>query len=294
LSVGGVDLYNKIYNPLLLDVERVKGPDCYRCPYQLHRDTCQAECFEHMIKAIEQHHEDIAAVIVEPMVQAAAGMLIYSKEYLVKLRALCTKYDIQMIADEIAVGFGRTGKMFACNHAGIAPDIMCVSKGLTAGYMPLSLVVLTDTLYNAFYDDYETMKAFLHSHSYSGNPLGCAVANETFEIFKDENILEKNLIKSSYIKKKVEEELMDLPYVGEFRQLGMIGALELVEDTETKKPFDWEKRVGYHIYKIALDKGVLLRPLGNIVYFMPPYVITEEEIDKMIKVARESIITYFE
>lgn len=294
LSVGGVDLYSKIYNPLLLDVERVQGPDCFTCPYKKDRDTCDAECFEHMERTLKDKHEEIAGIIVEPLVQAAAGMKIYSKKYLLKLRALCDRYDVQFIADEIAVGFGRTGEMFACNHAKVTPDLMCISKGLTAGYMPLSMVVMKEEMYEAFYDDYASMKAFLHSHSYSGNPLGCAVANRTLQIFKEENVIENNRKKSAYMGKKVTEMLKDIPHVGEFRQVGMIGAIELVEDQATKKPFDWEKRVGYEIYKIALEKGVLLRPLGNIVYFMPPYVITESEIDLMVDVARASILEYFD
>jgi adenosylmethionine-8-amino-7-oxononanoate aminotransferase len=227
------------------------------------------------------------------MVQGAAGMKIYSPEYLKKLRVLCDQYDINFIADEIAVGFGRTGKMFACNHADVAPDIMCVSKGLTAGYMPLSLTLMTDKIYSAFYDDYNTMKAFLHSHSYSGNALGCAVAVETLKIFEEENIIEKNIHKSNLMRKKVENILTDIPHVGEYRQIGMIGAIELVKDKETKEAFDWQERVGYQIYKIALEKGVLLRPLGNIIYFMPPYVINEDEMDFMIDTARESILEYF-
>lgn len=293
LSVGGVDLYNKIYKPLLLDVIRPEGPDCYRCSYNKNRDNCNAECFEHMEKVIKEKHEEITGVIIEPMVQAAAGMKIYSKEYLKKLRKICDEYDINLIADEIAVGFGRTGKMFACNHADISPDIMCVSKGLTAGYMPLSLAIMTDKIYDAFYDEYNSMKAFLHSHSYSGNALGCSIAVETLKIFEDENILENNKIKSELLRKKVEEKILDIPYVGEYRQIGMIGAIELVKDKNTKEGFDWQKRVGYQIYKKALEKGVLLRPLGNIIYFMPPYVIKPEEIDIMVNTARECILEYF-
>ena len=220
-------------------------------------------------------------------------MKIYSPKYLVKLRELCDKYDINLIADEIAVGFGRTGKMFACEHANISPDIMCLSKGLTAGYMPLSLVLMSNKIYDAFYDEYNTMKAFLHSHSYSGNPLGCSVALETLNIFEDEDILKKNEAKSKYLRKKVESILKYIPHVGEYRQVGMIGAIELVNDTCSKEPFEIDKRVGYNIYQKALKKGVLLRALGNIIYFMPPYVISEEEIDFMVDVARDSIIEYF-
>lgn len=293
LSVSGCDLYNKVFQPLLLNIHRPTGPNCFRCQYGLNRDTCNAECFEHMEKLLKDKHHEISGVIVEPLVQCAAGMLIYSPVYLKKLREACTKYDVHLIADEIAVGFGRTGKMFACEHADISPDIMCLSKGLTAGYLPLSLAVMTDEIYNAFYDDYSTMKAFLHSHSYSGNPLGCAVAVETLKIFKEEDTINKNLEKSKFIKEQVTEKLLNHPYVGEFRQMGMIGAIELVKDKTTKEPFDWQKRVGYEIYQIALKKGVLLRPLGNIVYFMPPYVVTENDIRLMIDVAKESINEYF-
>ena len=220
-------------------------------------------------------------------------MKIYSPKYLVHLRKLCDKYDINLIADEIAVGFGRTGKMFACEHSDISPDIMCLSKGLTAGYMPLSLVLMSNKIYNAFYDEYNTMKAFLHSHSYSGNALGCSVAVETLKIFEEENVLEKNKDKSDYLREKVESVLNDIPYVGEYRQIGMIGAIELVKNKDTKEPFESEKRVGYNIYQNALEKGVLLRALGNIIYFMPPYVISKEEIYFMVEVARDSIIKYF-
>ena len=294
LSMGDVDLYSKVFEPILLDSVTVEGPDCFRCKYDKERSTCNAECFEAMESCIKDIHQEVSAIIIEPIVQCAAGMKIYSPKYLMKLRELCDEYEINLIADEIAVGFGRTGKMFACEHAEISPDIMCLSKGLTAGYMPLSLVLMSDKMYEAFYDDYNTMKAFLHSHSYSGNPLGCSVAVETLNIFEDENVIEKNRNKSEYLRKKVESVLKDIPYVGEYRQIGMIGAIELVKDKNSKEPFESEKRVGYNIYKKALEKGVILRALGNIVYFMPPYVITENEIDIMVEVARDSIKEYFE
>lgn len=293
LSVGDMDLYSKIYKPILIDSIKVEGPDCFRCKFNKDRKTCDAECFIFMEDKIKEIHDEVSAIIIEPIVQCAAGMKIYSPKYLIKLREICDKYDINLIADEIAVGFGRTGKMFASEHSNISPDIMCLSKGLTAGYMPLSLVLMSDKMYYAFYDDYNKMKAFLHSHSYSGNPLGCSVALETLKIFEDENIIEKNKIKSDYLRKKVQSVLSSIPNLGEYRQIGMIGAIELVKDKITKEPFESEKRVGYNIYKKALEKGVLLRALGNIIYFMPPYVITEEEIDFMVEVARDSIIEYF-
>ncbi len=184
LSVGDIDIYNKVYRPLMVDTYRVQGPDCYRCNYEKNRDSCNAECFKYMEELLANNHHEISAVIIEPMVQGAAGMKIYSPKYLKSLRALCDKYDINLIADEIAVGYGRTGKMFACEHAEISPDIMCLSKGLTAGYMPMSVVMTSNKLYNVFYGDYSEYKAFLHSHTYSGNAMGCAVALEVLKIFE--------------------------------------------------------------------------------------------------------------
>ncbi|MDI3534458.1 MAG: adenosylmethionine---8-amino-7-oxononanoate aminotransferase [Thermosediminibacterales bacterium] len=293
LSVGDIDLYSKIYKPLLIKTYKVQGPDCYRCKYGRCRQDCGAECFEHMERLVSQNHREICGVIIEPLVQGAAGMKIYPPVYLRKLRDLCTQYNIHLIADEIAVGFGRTGKMFACEHAGISPDIMCLSKGLTAGYMPLSLTLVTDEIYRAFYCDYTELKAFMHSHSYTGNPIACAVACESLNIFEEDKVLEKNIQKSRLIGELATELAKDHPYVGEFRQLGMVGALELVKDKKTREEFEWTKRVGYHIYRIALDKGILLRPLGNVIYFMPPYVVEEKDIELMVNVAFQSINQYF-
>lgn len=293
LSVSGVALYNKIYKPLLLDVLRPQGPTCFKCPYGKTRENCCAECIENVEKVFKEQSDEISAMIIEPLVQCAAGMKMYPPIYLKKLRELCDEYDINLIADEIAVGFGRTGEMFGCNHADITPDFMTVSKGLTAGYLPLSLVLMKDKIYDAFYDDYSTLKAFLHSHSYTGNPLGCAVALETLNIFEEDNVIENNRAKSKMMRDMVTEKFKDIPYVGEFRQQGMIGAIELVKDPVTKEEFDWQKRIGYQIYKLALKNGVLLRPLGNIIYFIPPYVINENEMDLMTSVAANCTKEFF-
>jgi len=293
LSIGDLDLYSKIYKPLLLNTFKATGPDCYRCPYGKDRGNCDAECFTSLGRIVEEHSEEICGVIIEPLVQCAAGMKIYPPVYLKKLRALCTKYNIHFIADEIAVGFGRTGKMFACVHAGISPDIMCLSKGITAGYMPFSVVITTNHIYSAFYAEYTELKAFMHSHSYAGNALACAVACESLRIFAEDDVLVQNERRAKIIADKVNALAKDHSYIGEYRQLGMIGALELVEDKISKKAFDWQKRIGYGIYRLALKKGVLLRPLGNIIYFMPPYVVEEEDIDLMVRVAFESINEYF-
>ncbi|MDM5248962.1 adenosylmethionine--8-amino-7-oxononanoate transaminase [Lysinibacillus sp. G4S2] len=294
LSVGGVGLYNEVYQPLLLDTIRAQGPDCFRCPFKEKPESCQAQCIQFVEEELSQHHEEITAVIIEPLIQAAAGMKMYPAIYLKRLRELCTKYDIHLIADEIAVGFGRTGTLFACEQAGIAPDFMCLSKGLTGGYLPLSAVLTTDDVYNAFYDDYGTMKAFLHSHSYSGNTLACRVALEVLTMFEEERVIDIVQNKGERMRKLAMQAFEQLPFVGEYRQLGLVGAIELVANRETKEPLPSEERIGYQIYKRALAKGLLIRPLGNILYFMPPYIISDDEMRFMIDTTKETIVQFFE
>ncbi|MHC1683021.1 MAG: adenosylmethionine--8-amino-7-oxononanoate transaminase [Clostridiaceae bacterium] len=293
LSVCDIDEFNMIYKPLLLDTIRVDGPDCYRCIYNCTRDNCNAECFEVMEKCIIANHEEISAVIVEPMVQGAAGMKIYSPIYLIKLRELCDNYEIHLIADEIAMGFGRTGEMFACNHAKISPDFMCLSKGISAGYMPMSVVMTTEEIYDCFYGDYNDRKSFLHSHTYSGNAMGCAIALENIKIFEEDNIIERNRTKAQLIRELTLEKSKDSNHIGEVRGIGMIAAIEIVKDIHTKELYSWDMRVGYEIYKIALRKGLLLRPIGNVLYFIPPYIINEEEIKIMVNKCFQSIEEYF-
>lgn len=293
LSVGSMDLYAKIYRPMLMDAIHIEAPDCYRCPLGKNRDSCGGECICHAKKAFEEHAQECCALIVEPLLQGSAGMRIYPPVYLKKLRELCDKYDVLLIADEIATGFGRTGKMFACDHAGISPDIMCISKGLTGGYMPMAITITTQEIYDAFYDDYNKGKAFMHSHTYSGNPLGCVAALAVQKILREDNILENAAKTGKYLHQKLTEKLLQKPYVGEIRHIGLINGIELVKDKETKEGFESEKRVGYEIYKIALKKGLLLRPLGNVLYFNPPLIITKEEIDCAVDRCVSSIEEYF-
>ena len=290
LSVCGENLYSDMYKEIMPKNIRVKGPDCFRCPFGKTRETCNAECFTYIEKVLVENKDAISAVIIEPIVNCAGGFRIYPPLYLKKLRNLTKELGIHLIADEIATGFGRTGKMFACEHAQITPDFMCLSKTLTGGYMPLSVVLTNDEVYDAFYDDYTTLKAFLHSHTYSGNPLGCALAKEVLDIFKEEDVLNKNKPKQEYLKNKVIERFKNYKYCGEVRSIGFMTAVELVNDRKTKEPFDWRKRLGFRIYRKALEKGVLLRNLGDIIYFMPPYVIKKNEIDKLVDIAFESVV----
>ena len=288
LSVSGCDLYRETYRHMLLDTFQAKAPDCFHCPYNLERDSCGAECFEHLEQLVTENAGQIAGVIIEPMVQGAAGMRVYSPVYLQKLRQLCDQQQVHYIADEIAVGFGRTGRMFANEHAGVAPDILCLSKGITGGYMPMAVVMTHEEIYRAFYDDYATMKAFLHSHSYTGNPLACALANEVLNIFADERIIESLTPKIELIN-SYKEQFESHPHVGELRQCGMVAAVEMVQNKEDKKPFPWQERRGVEVFKDALANGALLRPLGNVTYFMPPLTITLDELKTLLDIAYASI-----
>lgn len=289
LSVGGLDLYAEIYKPMLMDIVRVEAPDCYRCPYGECRDTCQCECFQQAEEALSKYGQEIAAFIMEPLVQGSAGMRIYPPLYLKKLREACDRYGVLLIADEIATGFGRTGKLFACDHAGITPDILCMSKGLTGGYLPMAITVTTQEIYDAFYDDYNKGKAFMHSHTYSGNPLACSAALAVQDILEEEPILEHAAQRADYLHEQLMNALGDHPNVGEIRHIGLINGIELVADRKTKTPFPSEDRVGYQIYKRALQEGVIFRPLGDVIYFNPPLIIKEEEIDEAVAVCKKVI-----
>ena len=274
LSVGDVALYKETYAPLLIANMQVPVP----------KDQSEAAANEALAvleEVLKEKADEIAAFILEPLIQGAGGMHMYHPAYLVGARVLTKRYDVHLITDEIMTGFGRTGKMFACEHANISPDFMTLSKGLTGGYLPLSVVMTTEDVYNAFYCDYNEYKAFLHSHSYTGNPLACSAALATLEIFEQNDILGDNEKKSLYIKGGL-EKFLTLPNVKEIRQQGMVTAIEL-------KGYDVKERIGLRIYEYALSRGVLLRPLGHVIYFMPPYIITYEEIDKMIEVAYEGI-----
>ncbi len=290
LSVGGIPLYREIFAPLLLDALVVEGPHCFRCPYGLHRTTCHAECFEHMQRALEQHAHELAAVCIEPLVQCANGMNMYSPRYLAKLAEACAAQHVHLIADEIAVGFGRTGRMFACEHADVRPDFMCVSKGLTGGYMPCAAVLVRDQeIFDAFYGEYSDFKAFYHSHSYTGNPMACRLGLEVLTLL-NEDVLPR-LPERTAAMTAVLERFAGHPHAGETRQCGMIGAIELVEDRASRRAYPPAARTGWHVYRAALQRGALLRPLGDVIYFLPPLTISPEQLDELGAIALDAITT---
>jgi adenosylmethionine-8-amino-7-oxononanoate aminotransferase len=275
LSVGDVSLYKETYSPLL--IANIQTPVPKDQSLQSAKDALKS-----LEEILKQKASQISALIVEPLIQGAGYMHMYHPEFLRGARELTLKYDVHLIADEIMTGFGRTGEMFGCNHADITPDFMCLSKGLTGGYMPLSVVLTSDEIYSAFYCDYSEYKAFLHSHSYTGNPLACSAALATLDIFAQNDILGQNRKKSQYIIEKL-QQFTKLDNVNSIRYQGMVFAIEL-------KGYNPEERIGLKVYEYALTQGVLLRPLGHIIYFMPPFVISYEEIDKMIDTAYEAIV----
>ncbi|MFC2337015.1 MAG: adenosylmethionine--8-amino-7-oxononanoate transaminase [Negativicutes bacterium] len=289
LSVGSLDLYAQMYKPMMMENIHVEAPDCFRCPYGEDRGHCQCECFEHAEKAFEAHGKETAAIIVEPLLQGSAGMRVYPPLYLKKLRKLCDETGVLLIADEIATGFGRTGRMFACDHAGIAPDVMTISKGLTGGYLPMSVTVTTQAIYDAFYADYSEGKAFVHSHTYAGNPLASAAALAVQHIFRTQPIFENANVNAKWLTARMEAELLPHPNVGEIRHIGLIHAFELVADKKTKAPLPAAKRTGYEIYRRALAHGLLLRPIGDVLYFNPPLNITQPELDTALNLAKTAL-----
>ncbi|MNQ28492.1 Adenosylmethionine-8-amino-7-oxononanoate aminotransferase [compost metagenome] len=288
MSVGDVALFTDTYKALLLDTLKVPSPDCYLRPDGMDWEAHSRAMFAHMERTLAEHGHEVAAVIVEPLIQGAGGMRMYHPVYLRLLREACDRYGVHLIHDEIAVGFGRTGTMFACEQAGIRPDFLCLSKALTGGYLPLAACLTTDSIYQAFYDDYTSLRAFLHSHSYTGNPLACAAALATLDIFEQDNVIEANKALAARMASAT-AHLVDHPHVAEVRQTGMALAIEMVQDKASKTAYPWQERRGLKVYQHALQRGALLRPLGSVVYFLPPYVISEEQIDFLAEVASEGI-----
>ncbi|MCD7879146.1 MAG: adenosylmethionine--8-amino-7-oxononanoate transaminase [Candidatus Gastranaerophilales bacterium] len=289
VSVGGIDMYHKVYKPLLFEIKQAKSPYCYRCPVKCSNDTCECECLASVEDILKEEAQNIAGIIIEPLVQAAGGMIMYPAKYITKLRTLCDKYNILLIDDEVAMGFYRTGKLFAYEHAGIVPDIICAAKGITAGYMPLSVTVATDEIFNAFYDDdLDGYKTFYHGHSYTAYPLALAVALENLNILEEMNIEE-------YLKPKIAKFAKELEKfrthknVGDIRQTGMVCAIELVKNKQTKEPFSYEDGIGKKIYLEGLKLGAVLRPMWNCIYFITPYIITEKEIEKLTDIAFQAL-----
>lgn len=280
VSVGGVEQFHAMFEPLLFECLRVPAPDTYRTPSGVPPERLSEHYLRQVEAVLAAHHQRIAAVIVEPLVQAAAGMIVHPPGYLRGLRELTRRFDVLLIADEVAVGMGRTGRMFACEHEDVAPDFLCVAKGLTGGYLPLAATLTTDEVYSAFLGDYAEGKTFFHGHTYGGNPLGAAVALATLDVFEEEQTLKRLPEKIARLAERL-ARIGRLEHVGDVRQCGMIAGIELVRDRATKEPYPWEERRGIRVCNHARTEGVLLRPLGGVVVILPPLAISLDELDRI-------------
>lgn len=288
VSVGGIDLFHKVYKKLLFDCYRADSPYCYRCPKNKSYLLCNFECLDSLKEILDAHHGEIAGLIVEPLVQAAAGILVWPPGIYQEMAKLCKKYNVLFIADEVAVGFGRTGAMFASDIEKVSPDILCLAKGITAGYLPLAATLTTEKLFNGFLGEHKDKKTFFHGHTYTGNPLACAAALANLEIFRKEKTLEKLEPKIEFLKDEL-EKFKELENVGDIRQKGLIAGIELVKNKHTKEPYPWEEKIGIKVCQKAREYGVILRPLGNVIVLMPPLAITKEELKHILDAAYKAI-----
>ena len=281
MSVSGRGLFTQAFTPMMFDPLEVPTPYAYRCPEASCSGKCNLRCIQSVELLLSRRHQEIAAIILEPLLLAAGGMIVYPADYLKKAAELAERFDVHLILDEVATGFGRTGRMFACEHAGVTPDFMCLSKGLTSGTLPLAVTLTTEHIYEAFYDDYEAFKTFYHGHTYTANPIGCAAALATLDIFNQEHTLERVRELVPYFHHRM-QAFDTLPAVGDVRMIGLVGAVELVQDRAAKTPFELSRRVGLDIFTQGLKEGLILRPLGNVVYLYLPLCVTRDDLESIL------------
>jgi adenosylmethionine-8-amino-7-oxononanoate aminotransferase len=288
VSMGGVELFHEIFGPLCFPVYRAENAFCYRCPYGLRYPDCDIHCLESLGGILERHAEEIAALVVEPLIQGAAGMLPLPEGWLRRVRGLCDRYEVLLIADEVATGFGRTGHMFACEHEGVSPDLLAIAKGITGGFLPLAATLTTERVFEEFLGPVEAGRQLFHGHTYTGNALACAATLANLEIFEEEEVLSRVCARAARLAMRL-EGLRDLAFVGDIRQRGLMVGVELVRDRETREPFDPAERVGHRVCMAIRKRGVILRPLGDVVVVMPPLSVTEAEIDHLVSALEASI-----
>jgi adenosylmethionine-8-amino-7-oxononanoate aminotransferase len=290
VSVGGLPLFHQVYKPLLFKSIQAPSPYCYRCSLRKRPDTCRLACLERLGRLMERHHQGLAALILEPLVQGAAGMITFPAGYLKKARQLCERYQVLLIADEVAVGFGRTGSLFACQQEKVTPDLMCLGKGITGGYLPLAATLSTEKIYRAFLGRVDEYKTFYHGHTYTGNPLACAAGIANLELMSRKDFFPRLEDKISRLAKAL-IPFKDLPHVGEVRQKGFMAGIELVKDIKTKAPFPLNDRIGHRVILEARKHGLIIRPLGDVIVLMPPLTIPSKDLLKLVKGTYQAIKT---
>lgn len=288
VSVGGIDVFHRVYHSLVFAALSLEFPDFYRAPTGHNYPAYTEECLAKMEDILAHRQEEIAALIIEPIVQAAAGMIVWPAGILKRIKSMCEKYQILLIADEVATGFGRTGKMFACEHEGVSPDFLCVAKGLTGGYLPLAATVTSRKVYEGFLFDYKEQKTFFHGHTYTGNPLACVAALANLDLFEKEKTLKRMQTRIEYLRNRL-QKFKELEHVGDVRQKGFMVGIELVKERTAKTPYAWEEKIGAKVCQRVRARGVILRPLGDVVVLMPPLAIGREAMDRLLEVTYEAI-----
>jgi adenosylmethionine-8-amino-7-oxononanoate aminotransferase len=288
VSIGFTELFHAAYKPLLFESLKIPTPYCYRCPMDKTANTCQKECLVAAEQVITENADEIAALVIEPVVQGAAGMIVQQRGYLSRLQEICRKNKILLIADEVAVGFGRTGTLFACEQEDVCPDLMCIAKGLTGGYLPLAATLTTDEVYSAFLGEYREAKTFFHGHTYTGNPLGCAVALENIQLIEESNLIASVREKATFLQSEL-ERFNQLEHVGEIRQRGMMVGIELVKDRATQESYPREDNFGHQVILSARQRGLIIRPLGNVIVLMPILSMSRGELKQMLDITYEAI-----
>ena len=288
MSVGGIPLYQQVYDKLLFS--RIQAPvtNCYHSHPDKSCPLCHFACLEEVERVIAEHADELAAVVMEPLVQGAAGILVYPAGYTRAVWEMAKRHQVLFIVDEVATGFGKTGRMFACEHEGIEPDLMALGKGITGGYLPLAATLATEEIYQAFLGPIEQRRTFYHGHTYTGNPLACAAALANLDLFEQDQTLERLQPKIALLAQQL-ECFRALPLVGDIRQCGFMVGIELVRDKQTCAPFPAKEKIGVRVIKEARQRGVVLRPLSDVVVIMPPLSITEEELQILLDVTYDSI-----
>jgi adenosylmethionine-8-amino-7-oxononanoate aminotransferase len=294
MSVGYSETFHRFHRSLLFPALRLNPPHIFRYFKRQSEEQALESAIREAEEKLTQEKESLAALVMEPLMQGAAGMWSQPPGYVAGLREICRKNRILFIADEVATGFARTGKMFACEHEGVTPDILCLAKGITGGYLPLAATLTTEEIFSAFLGEYKEFKTFFHGHTYTANPLGCAVALASLELFQKEKILEGMRSKIAYLERRLKEDFASLPHVSEVRQRGFMIGIELVEDKQQRKKYPTESRIGHKVILEARRRGVIIRPLGDIIILMPPLAIGDEELKTLLDVTLESIKTVTE
>jgi len=288
VSVGGIDLFHALYGPLLFESLHAPSPYCYRCPLGAQPEDCGMACAQRLEEMLDAHAAEVAAVILEPLVQGAGGMITHPAGYLRRVAEACRRHDVLLIADEVATGFGRTGRLFACEQEGVRPDLLCVAKGISGGYLPLAATLATERIYGAFLGEYKDYRTFFHGHTYTGNALACAAGIASLDIFEKDHVLDRVAALAEMLARRL-GLIAELPHVGQVRRRGLMVGIELVADRPTRRAYPAEERRGWRVCLAARKHGVWIRPLGDVVVLMPPYCISDDSLGRLVDAVREGI-----